>query len=156
MQLDPKDVAILQAFERPALVIALVARILVGLGLAIAVFLQLYMTILTDLRCEEGVTQLGNQIRCSDPMEMISTTIILLAAIGLIAGIFSRRKLVLVETLIMLLVATMISFLGGLETVPANWETAMTIAALFVSLGSLFAIQHFFQASPKEVEINRV
>lgn len=143
MQLRAGDITLFDGFERSVLVIALVARMLVGLGLAIALFLQVYMMILTDHRCEPDGTSLGNLIRCADPMEMIAAAITLIAGIGLAATIFSPRRLHLIETLTMLLCAVVINFLAGLTIASASWQIALVIVSLFAALGSLMLVRFY-------------
>ncbi|MEL6523439.1 MAG: hypothetical protein AAFQ66_20870, partial [Pseudomonadota bacterium] len=141
MQLRASDITLFNGIERSVLVIALVARMLVGLGLAIALFLQVYMMILTDHRCEAENPSLGNLIRCADPLEMIAAAITLIAGIGLAATIISPRRLELIETLTMLLCAVVIHFLSGLTIESATWQIALVILALFAALGSLLLVR---------------
>ena len=143
MQIRSGDIRIFNAFERTANVIAVIARMLVGLGFAIALFLQVYMMILTDYRCEEGSETLGNLIRCTPIMEMIAYVITLLAGIGLAAAFFSPKRMQILETLTMLLVAVVINFLTGLSLATATWQIALVITALFAAMAGLFAIRVF-------------
>ncbi|MEM9640826.1 MAG: hypothetical protein AAGA19_04945 [Pseudomonadota bacterium] len=147
MQLRAGDITLFDGFERSVLVIALVARMLVGLGLAIALFLQVYMLVLTDYRCAAEGTSLGNLIRCTDPMAMIAAAITLLAGIGLTATIISPRRLELIETLMMLLCAVVINFLAGLTIATASWQIALVIFSLFAALGSLLLVRIFLPAT---------
>jgi len=143
MQIRASDITLFNGIERSILVIALVARMLVGLGLAIALFLQVYMRILTDHLCTGDGTSLGNLIRCADPMQMIAAAITLMAGIGLAATIFSPRRLELLETLTMLLCAVAINFLADLSIENASWQVAMVILALFAALGSMMLVRIF-------------
>ena len=103
MQLRAGTITLFTGLERPVLVLAFVARMLVGLGVAVALFLQVYMLLLTDYRCEADVTTLGNMIRCVQPIDLIASSVILLAAIGFAVALFTTRKPELLETVMMVL-----------------------------------------------------
>ena len=140
MQLRTESISIFHGFERPALVIAVVARMLVGLGFAISLILRVYMMVLTDLRCDPAATSLGNLIRCTDPVEAIAAAIVLLAGIGLAAGFFSPRPIPLIETLTMLMAAVVVRFVGGITAETATWQLALVILALFAAFSSVYLL----------------
>ena len=141
MQLRSSDISIFDGFERPALVIAVVARMLLGLGLAITLFLWVYMMILTDLRCDPAATSLGNTIRCSNPVDMIAASIFILAGIGVAAAFFAARRIDFSETLSMLLVAVLIRFVGDVTVDSATWQLSLVIFSLFAAFASVAVIR---------------
>lgn len=141
MQIRLQDSEMFQGFERSVLVIATVIRMLIGLGLAIALVLKVYMMILTDLACAADGTSLGNAIRCTGILDMVSATIILIAGIGLAAAFFSPRRIDLPETLLMLLMGVVIAFLADLSIENATWQVALVLVALFSGLGGLLLLK---------------
>lgn len=143
MQIRAKDIGVLDGLERSILVIAVVLRMLIGLGLAIALFLQVYMAILTDHRCVADVDTLGNTIRCADPLNLIAGAVFLVAGLGLAAAFFTPRRVDLPETLLMLMIGVAISFLSGLSVDSATWQTALVILSLFAAIGGLLGLRIF-------------
>ena len=155
MQLRADGIKLFAGLERPVLVLAFVARMLVGLGLIIALFLQVYMLLLTDYRCETGSTSLGNMIRCADPINLIASAIVLLAGIGLASAFFTTRRPALIETTMMVLCAVVLRFLADLDMTSASWEVATVIASLFGAMIGLLWIKHYL-LGPKEKENSAV
>ena len=143
MQLRADGIKLFAGLERPVLVLAFVARMLVGLGLTIALFLQVYMLLLTDHRCQPDATSLGNMIRCADPINLIASAIVLLAGIGLASAFFTTRRPVLIETIMMILCAVVLRVLADLDIQSASWEVAFVIVALFGSMIGLLWIRHY-------------
>lgn len=150
MQLRADGIKLFTGLERPVLVLAFVARMLVGLGLAIALILQVYMLLLTDYRCEADTTSLGNIIRCADPINLIASAIILLAGIGLASALFTTRRLALIETIMMILCAVVLRFLADLDMASASWEVASVILSLFGSMLGLLWFRHFLGGSVED------
>ena len=147
MQLRADGIKLFSGLERPVLVLAFVARMLVGLGLAIALFLQVYMLLLTDHRCAPDVTSLGNLIRCTDPINLIASAIVLLAGIGLASAFFTTRRPALIETIMMVLCAVVLRFLADLELSSASWEVASVIVSLFGAMLGLLWVRHYLFGS---------
>lgn len=143
MQLRADGIKLFSGLERPVLVLAFVARMLVGLGLAIALLLQVYMLLLTDYRCEADATSLGNMIRCADPINLIASAVVLLAGIGLASALFTTRRPALIETIMMVLCAVVLRFLADLELSSASWEVASVIVSLFGAMLGLLWIRHY-------------
>lgn len=141
MQIRLQDSEIFQGFERSVLVIATVLRMIIGLGLAVALVLKVYMLVLTDLTCAEDGTSLGNTIRCTEILDMVSASIILIAALGLSAAFFSPRRINLPETLLMMLMGVVIAFVADLTIANATWQVAIVLVALFSGLGGLLLLK---------------
>ncbi|MEM1130099.1 MAG: hypothetical protein AAGH83_06190 [Pseudomonadota bacterium] len=141
MQIRVQDSALYGWFERPAALIALVARMLVGAGLAIALFLQVYMYLLTDWRCAADGTSLGNAIRCIPTLDMIAIALALVAGIGFAAALFARARGDLLDTVLMALTAAILKFLSDLDVLAAGWQTALMVLALFAALVGLCVLR---------------
>ncbi|MEM1362211.1 MAG: hypothetical protein AAGF94_10905 [Pseudomonadota bacterium] len=138
MQISVENSALYGWFERPAALIALTARMLIGFGLGIALILQVYMYLLTDFRCEAEGTSLGNSIRCMPAFDMVAIALALVAGIGFAAALFAKQaRGDLIDTVFMALCAAILRFLSGLEIATAGWQTALMVLALFVALIAL-------------------
>lgn len=148
MHIRSDGIAIFQGLERPVRVIALVARMLTGLGLAIALFLQTYMYILTDLRCDPEAASLGNVIRCTEPLDMVVAALFLVIGIGVAAALFLPQRLDLPETVLMVLCVVAIRFVASLDLASATWEIALTLVALFSAIAGLWLLRRLYPRSP--------
>ena len=134
MHLRIQDSELFDWMERPTAVIALVARMLVGLGLAIAIVSKVYMQLLTDLRCDPATVSLGNSIRCVPTFDFVAIAIGFVAAVGFTAALFSRARVNLFETVMMALVAAILKSLSALAVAVPDWQAALVMFVLFAAL----------------------
>lgn len=139
--MDPVDTAsepLHRAFERPALIVATVARMLLGLGLAAALILKVYMAIFTDHGCLPDTDTLGNAIRCTPTLEIVAQVLMLVAGFGAAALMFSDRPWRLAPPLLTGAVGVLLQVLAGIGAAVSLWQTALILAALMAVLAGTF------------------
>ncbi len=152
MHLRIQDSELFDWMERPAAVVALVARMLVGLGLAVAIISKVYMQLLTDLRCEPDAVSLGNSIRCVPTFDFVAIAMGFVAAIGFTAALFSRNRVNLFETVIMALATAILNSLSSLADAAPDWQVALVLLVLFAAL---LLARHFVPATFDEGQSRR-
>lgn len=127
-----------RAFARPAEVVATVARMLLGLGLAVALVLKVYMLVFTDHACVADSATLGNAIRCTPTLALVARALMLAAGIGAAAVLFSARPHDLAAPLLVAVVAVLLELLSGLASSAAPWQEAILLVALLAVLAGVF------------------
>lgn len=127
-----------RAFERPAQVVAIVARMLLGLGLAAALVLKVYMAIFTDRACLADVDTLGNAIRCAPTLDLVAQTLLFAAGFGAASALFSARPYDLAAPLLIGVVAVLMQVLSDVVGSPSPWQTAIILTAMLVLLAGVF------------------
>lgn len=127
-----------RAFERPAQVVATVARMLLGLGLAVALALKVYMAIFTDHVCLADAGTLGNAIRCTPSLAMVAQALMLASGFGAASVLFSARPHELAPPLLIAVIAVLLQLLSGLAGSPSPWQTAILMTALLAVLAGVF------------------
>lgn len=140
MQIRLNDSDMFDGLERSAVVIAVVLRMLLGLGLAVALVLKVYMIVLTDLTCDPAGASLGNAIRCVPVLDLVAGVIVLVTGLGLAAALISPGAVHLRETLVMALCGVAIGFVSGLSAENASWEFALVLIALFAPIAALIVL----------------
>lgn len=124
-----------EAIERPARLIRTICQMLLGLGLAIALILKVYMLILTDHQCEADVKSLGNLIRCTPTLVMVGYAVALSAgfavAYRLIAGSVGRFIL---RPVLLGVASVLIIYVAQFDPVAADWRRALELGTLAVLL----------------------
>lgn len=133
----PPDVRLTAAFSRPTRIVAAVLRILLAVGFAIAVVLKVYMIILTDHVCADGLATLGNTIRCTSVLTMLGQALALSAALEFALRLLLGRSRRFVVPLTQAMVAFLVLYLARLETVQPTWESALFLVA---AAGLLFGL----------------
>ena len=125
------------AIERPARLIRTICQMLLGLGLAIALILKVYMLILTDHQCEADLTSLGNVIRCTP------TLVIVGYAIGLSAGFALAYRLIagsvgryILRPVILGLASILLIYVAKFDAEAADWRRALELGVLALVLVS--------------------
>ena len=124
-----------EAIERPARLIRTICQMLLGLGLAIALILKVYMLILTDHQCEADVKSLGNLIRCTPTLVMVGYAVALSAgfavAYRLIAGSVGRFIL---RPVLLAVASVLIIYVAQFDPAAADWRRALELGVLAVLL----------------------
>ncbi|MCB1340133.1 MAG: hypothetical protein KDK24_03510 [Pseudooceanicola sp.] len=146
MEPDPQHPALslTRALERPAQTLAMVAQMLVGLGLFVALVLKVYMLIFSDHVCEPDSQTLGNMIRCTPLLALIAHSLILVAGVRLAALMFSPPPVRLLGPLLPAVSGVVLLALSSL-TLAAEWQAALILGVLFAGLGALAAAQRFWR-----------
>lgn len=130
---------------RPARIICSIGQMLLGAGLAIALILKVYMAILTDHQCVADSVSLGNAIRCTGTLELMSVVLALAAGLELAYLLFEDSDTRAVRPLLFGLSAAIFYVLSGVSAGTANWELAMTIAVLFAALYAGLSLRRLLQ-----------
>lgn len=143
MQIRLNDSEMFNALNRSALLVAVVFRMLIGLGLALALVVKMYMLILTDFSCQTELMNLGNSILCTSVLDMIATSIFLVTGLGFAVGLISTHAVRLSETLLMGMCGVVIAFIAELSVESASWETAIVIFSLFVPISVLIILSRW-------------
>ena len=119
------------AVERPVTIIATAMNIILGVALAIALVLKIYMLVLTDYVCEADGATLGNLIRCTATLDLVAaffaaTATINAATILIVPSIeyFSRA-------LGFAAAAAFVSLMGAYVAGDYDWRMTLASTALF-------------------------
>ncbi|MEX0370717.1 MAG: hypothetical protein AB3N09_08810 [Tateyamaria sp.] len=107
---------------------------ILGAGLAVTLVLKVYMLVLTDYQCAADVNSIGNSIRCTGTLTIMSYTLALAAGFELAYLLFEDSSERAVRPLLLGLSAAFLMILSGLSADTANWQLALTIATLSITL----------------------
>lgn len=127
--------------ERPARVVLVVCRMILGAGVAVAMILKVYMAVLTDHACVTDTVSLGNAIRCTPTLELMAYALALSAGLDLAYRLFAGSIEQVVTPLMLGLGATFLLVIAGLGAETSKWQAALLILALSVALGGLFYLR---------------
>jgi hypothetical protein len=151
--MEPQDSpvqSLYRAFERPARIIAVVAWMLLGLGLAVALVLKVYMVIFTDHVCLADTATLGNAIRCAPTLELVAQALMLAAGFGAASVLFSPRPHDLAPPLLIGVVAVLLQLLAGVASSPSPWQTAIILIAVLAVLAGVFVALRLPPPPPRD------
>ena len=126
------------ALERPAFTLMIVCQMLIGLGLAIALILKVYMLVFTNQVCLADGTTLGNMIRCAQTLELLAQFLIMVAGFRFAALMFTMTPFQLLEPLLLALTGVLLLFLSNLSIAAATWYFSLIVLVLFGSMSSIF------------------
>lgn len=119
---------------RPARIIRSVCQMILGAGLAIALVIKVYMLVLTDYQCSADAASLGNMIRCTGTLELMSYVLALAAGFELAYLLFEDTLERTVRPLLMGLSAAVLMVISGLDISAVGWQLALTLLALSLTL----------------------
>ncbi|MCV6592670.1 MAG: hypothetical protein OIF48_06945 [Silicimonas sp.] len=144
MSMEPQNDAARYAAQvlRPARIIRTICQMILGLGLAITLILKVYMLVLTDHQCVADAVSLGNGIRCADTLEIMSYTLALAAGFELAFLMFEDSDERAVRPLLFAVSAVLLFLLSGLSAGEANWQMALTLLALSLTLFGGLTFRH--------------
>lgn len=129
-----EDIRFVAHVLRPARIICSICQMIIGAGLAIALILKVYMMVLTDHQCVADASTLGNAIRCTPALEMAAYALALAAGFELARLLFENTMEKAMKPLLLGLSSTFLFLLAGISVQAANWQTALTVVALTLSL----------------------
>lgn len=147
-----KGGAFFEAFRQPSWVVMIVAQMLLGLGLGIALIVKYYMFIFGTEACAVDGATLGNAIRCTSTLEISAHFLIAVAGIRFAAFMFSDKPRLLLGPLFIGLVGTLLLFLSGLTLATASWAAAAMIMTLLSCGAAVFTAQFFVRSAPEDRE----
>ncbi len=127
---------------RPARILRTICQMILGAGLAITLILKVYMLVLTDHQCVAEAVSLGNAIRCTGTLEIMSYTLALAAGFELAYLLFEDSDERAVRPLLFGLSAAFLFIISDLSAAAANWQLALTIAAICSALFGGLAFRH--------------
>lgn len=133
---------------RPAKIIRSVCQMIIGVGLAIALILKVYMMVLTDYQCAADAATLGNAIRCTSSLALAAYALALAAGFELAYLLFEDTLERAMKPLLLALSASFLLLLSGLSTDTASWQIALTIVALTASLTGGLAFRYWMRRGP--------
>lgn len=129
---------LITALERPAFTLMIVCQMLIGLGLAIALVLKVYMLVFTNQTCLADGTTLGNMIRCTQTLELLAQFLIMVAGFRFAALMFTMAPFRLLEPLLLALTGVLLLFLSDLSLAAATWYFSLIMLVLFGAMSSVF------------------
>lgn len=128
---------------RPARIIRSLCLMILGLGLAVTLILKVYMAVLTDHQCVADAISLGNTIRCTNTLELMSYVLALSAGFELAFLLFEDSDERALRPLMFGLSAALLLVLSDLSVGTANWQLALTIAVVTSALFAALAFRHW-------------
>lgn len=149
-----EDVRFVAHVLRPARIISSICQMIIGAGLAVALILKVYMMVLTDYQCVADTVTLGNAIRCTSSLEMGAYALALAAGFELARLLFEDTMEKAMKPLLLGLSSTFLFLLSGMSTENANWQIALTIVALTVSLTGGMAFRFWIRQGKWPKQIN--
>ena len=139
---------------RPASIISSICQMIIGAGLAVALILKIYMFVLTDHQCAADSATLGNAIRCTPALEMAAYALALAAGFELARLLFESTMEKAMKPLLFGLSSTFLFLLAGMSEQTVDWQTALTIVALTLSLTGGMAFRFWIRQGKREPMIN--
>lgn len=137
---DPENAPadrLLRGVRRPVRLIHMICQMILGLGLAVALILKVYMAVLTDYSCSDEVVSLGNTIRCMSTLSLLAHVLALSAGFKLASLLFEDQVRRIMAPLLLGLGAGVLSVVDGILAGGSGWREALTIFALVACLAAL-------------------
>jgi hypothetical protein len=141
--------SLIRAFERPAYTVMMVCQMLLGLGLAVALILKVYMLIFSDQVCTADSNTLGNLIRCTGTLELVAHLLILVAGFRIAALMFSATPYLLLEPLLLALTGVLLLFLSDLKIAGATWFLSLILLVIFSAMSGIFIALRIWGEKPQ-------
>ena len=119
------------AVERPVTIIATAMSIILGVALAIALVLKIYMLVLTDYVCEADGATLGNLIRCTATLDSVAALFAAAATVNAATILIVPRIEYLSRTLGFAAAAAFVSLMSAYVAGDYDWRMTLASTALF-------------------------
>jgi hypothetical protein len=136
------DIRFFAAFRRPAWVIMMVAQMLLGLGLAVALIVKYYMLIFGTSVCAADTDTLGNIIRCTPTLTMAAHFVLGVAGFRFAAFMFQDRPRAILPPMMLSFAGMLLLFLQSVTPESATWPVAAVIVTLLGCMSAVFAAQY--------------
>lgn len=146
------DLRFFAAFRRPAWVIMMVAQMLLGLGLALALIAKYYMLVFGTASCTAEADTLGNMIRCTPTILMVAHFIFGVAGFRFAAFMFQDRPRAILPPIMLSFAGMLLLFVQGITPAAATWPVAAVIVTLLACLSAAFAAQFLLVRSREPSE----
>ena len=119
------------AVERPVTIIATAMNIILGVALAIALVLKIYMLVLTDYVCEPDGATLGNLIRCTAMLDLVAAVLAAAAALNAATALIVPSIEYFSRALGFAAAAAFVSLMGAYVAGDYDWRMTLASTALF-------------------------
>ena len=119
------------AGERPVTIIATAMSIVLGVALAIALVLKIYMLVLTDYVCEADGATLGNLIRCTATLDLVAAVLAAAATINAATVLIVPSIEYFSRALGFAAAAAFVSLMGAYLAGDHDWRMTLASTALF-------------------------
>lgn len=117
--------------ERPVIIIATAMSIILGVALAIALVLKIYMLVLTDYVCDADGATLGNLIRCTATLDLVAAFLAAAATINAATVLIVPRIEYFSRTLGFGAAAAFVALMGAYVAGDHDWRLTLASTALF-------------------------
>ena len=135
------------AVERPVTIIATAMNIILGVALAIALVLKIYMLILTDYVCEADGATLGNLIRCTATLELVATFFAAAATINAATILIVPSIEYFSRALGFAAAAAFVSLMGAYVAGDYDWRMTLASTALFAIVFSAMSWRRLWNSA---------
>ncbi|NEI03034.1 hypothetical protein [Rhizobium leguminosarum] len=139
---------LISALERPAATLVTICQMLLGLGLAITLVLKVYMLVFTDQVCIADGATLGNIIRCTPTLSLLSNFLIVVAGFRFAGQMFTQAPHVVLEPLLLALTGVLLQYLVGANGAGETWYFFLVVLVLFGAMSAVFAALRYW-AGPR-------
>lgn len=134
------------AVERPVTIIATAMSIILGVALAIALVLKIYMLVLTDYVCEPDGATLGNLIRCTATLDMVAAFFAAAATINAATMLIVPRIEHFLRALGFAAAAAFVSLMGAYAAGDYDWRMTLASSALFAIILAAMSWRRFWDS----------
>ena len=139
------------AVERPVTIIATAMSIILGVALAIALVLKIYMLVLTDYVCEADGATLGNLIRCTATLELVAAFFAVAATINAATILIVPRIEFFSRTLGFAAAAAFVSLMGAYVAGHYDWRMTLASTALFAVVFLAMSWRRLWNSAPLSI-----
>ncbi len=127
------------AFARPAWVVMMVAQMLLGLTLAIALVMKYYMLVFGTVGCTGDDPSIANLVRCTPAMDIVGQFLLAVAAFRFAGFMFEDKPLTFLQPFIIGLAGLFLLFMTGVTPATVSWSMAAVILAFLGAIAATIA-----------------
>ena len=135
------------AVERPVTIIATAMSIILGVALAIALVLKIYMLVLTDYVCEPDGATLGNLIRCTATLDLAATFFAAAATINAATILIVPRIEYFSRALGFAAASAFVALMGAYVAGDYDWRMTLASTALFAIVFSAMSWRRLWNSA---------
>lgn len=129
--------------QRPVRLVNMVCQMILGLGLAVALILKVYMAVLTDHSCVADAATLGNTIRCTPTLTLLGYVLALSAGFELACRMFGSDAERVTGPIVLGLAAATLSVLGDIQSGETAWKTTVLVVLLVICMAGLAWLRRY-------------
>ena len=139
----PKQTSFFEAFAHPAWVVMMVAQMLLGLVLAVALVMKYYMLVFGAVSCTDDDSSIANLVRCTPELVMVAHFLLAVAAFRFATVMFSDQPMGFVSPMMIGLAGLFLLFLTGVSPEGSTWSLAAVTLVFFGVLAATLIAYHF-------------